>query len=165
MKLEKGKAICEAYKNGNTISQIAKKFNNKYDLIKGYLKRYFEQFYNEPFVSYGEKRKERLQKLYTEYEKIYVQGLYTRKQLCNILKCDVNELEAMFRKYNLHNQWLKTYEGQVTLCNTSNEFRKSVSDFAKKYGYKSVRAVCMQAINEFMLQEMLRRENESKQSN
>ena len=161
MKLEKGKAICEAYKNGNTISQIAKKFNNKYDLIKGYLKRYFEYFYNEPFISYGERKKERLEELYNEYVKIYVQGLYTRQQLCKILKCDVNELEAMFRKYNLHNQCLKTYHNQVTLCSTSKEFRKSVSDFAKKYGYKSVRAVCMQAINEFMLQEILRRENES----
>jgi hypothetical protein len=66
--------------------------------------------------------------------------------------CSIKEFEYMSRKYKLKNQWLKTYAGQVTLCNVSNEFKDSIVEFAKKYGFKSCRAVAVRAINEFMLQ-------------
>lgn len=66
------------------------------------------------------------------------------------------ELEAMIRKYRLNNQWLKTYDSQISLCNTSNEFREAIKEFAKNNGYKSVRDVVVRAINEYMLQESLR---------
>ena len=157
-KLDKAKAICTAYKNGLTVAQIARAFDNEYDNILGYLRRYFEHFYGEPFVSYSEKKKDRIAKIYEDYKSVYVKGLFTRTQLCKILDCNVNELESMFRKYKIKNQWLKTYESQITLCNTSLEFRESIKEFAEKYGYKSVREVAVQAINEFMLQEKLRRD-------
>ena len=158
-KLDKAQAICLAYREGSTVSEISRKFGNDHSVIVAYLKRYFEYFYNEPYQSYAEKKASRLEELYEKYKEIYVQGMYTRSQLCELLSCNVNELEAMIHKYKLNNQWLKTYSGQVTLCNTSNEFRESIKEFAKKYGYKSVRAVAVRAINEFILQEMLREEN------
>ena len=73
-----------------------------------------------------------------------------------MLGCSIQELEAMFRKYNVKYQRLKTYHSQRTLCNVSNEFYNSVKEFAKKYGYKSVREVSTRAINEFILQQMLK---------
>ena len=155
-KLDKGKAICVAYKNGLTLTEISKAFGNAHSVIVSYLERYFPMVYGEPYQSYADKKAPRLEELYNKYREIYVQGLYTRQQLCEILGCNVNELEAMICKYNLNNQWLQTYDGQVTLCNTSKEFRNSIRDFANKYGYKSIRAVAVRAINEFMLQEMLR---------
>lgn len=155
MKLDKGKVICTAYRNGSTISEIARAFGQDYNIILGYLQKYFEYFYGEPYKPFTERRAALLEELYKKYKEIYVQGLYSREQMCEMLNCNVNELEAMFRKYKLNNQWLKTYNGQATLCNTSKEFRNSVKDFAKKYGYKSVRAVAVTAINEFMLQQML----------
>jgi hypothetical protein len=159
-KLDKARIICEAYKNGATLTSLSKAFNNSHSVILEYLKRYFEHFYGVPFKNLHERQAVRLAELYNEYQQIYVQGLYTRQQLCNILKCDVQELEAMFRKYNLHHQWLKTYDGQVTLCNTSKEFRDSIKAFADQHGYKSVRAVAVQAINEFMLQTIIKENTE-----
>lgn len=159
-KIDKAKAICESYKAGNTISQIAKAFNLPHYQITNYLRNYFEMFYGKPFLSYHERKNERLKELYEEYNKIYVQKLYTRAQICRILKCNVNELEAMFKQYNLHNQWLQTYKEQVSLANVSKEFMKSIKDFIKKYKYKSVRDLAMQAINEFMLYERFKRGEE-----
>ena len=59
-KIDKAKVICLAYKNGTTIKQIASAFNQEHSLIRGYLERYFEKFYGEPFKPFAELRAERL---------------------------------------------------------------------------------------------------------
>lgn len=160
-KIDKAKVICLAYKNGTTIKQIASAFNQDQNLIKGYLERYFEKFYGEPFRPYAELRALRLEEIYKKYKQVYVRGLFTRRQMCEICQCSVMELEAMIRKYRLHHQWLKTYDSQVSLCNTSNEFREAIKEFAENNGYKSVRDVAVCAINEFMLQETLRKKEKN----
>ena len=99
-----------------------------------------------------------MQEIHKRYQDVYVQGLFTRAQLCEIINCNVNELEAMLKKYNLHHQWLQTYDGQQTLCNVSKEFKQSINEFVEEFGYKSVREVAVEAINEFMLQKRLRRD-------
>ena len=153
--LDKGKAICLAYRNGMTISQISKAFNSTHTEINRFLKRYFGYFYDEEYKTFSEKRNNRLEEIYEKYQEVYVRGLYTRSQMCEILGGNVNEFEAMSIKYGLNNQWLQTYSNQKTLCNVPEEFIKSVKDFVDKYGFKSVRAVAVTAINEFMLQQML----------
>lgn len=158
--IDKGKAICASYRSGMTISQISKVFKTEYSEVCRYLTRYFEYFYNEPYKPYSERRSERLEELYNKYTSVYVSGLYTRTQLCEMLDCNVNEFEAMTTKYGLNNQWLKTYDGQMTLCNVSKEFKDSIMEFADKYGFKSCRAVAVTAINEFMLQQMMLHEND-----
>lgn len=158
-KPEKAKLVCLAYKNGTTISEIARAFGQGHDLIRGYLERYFEIIYGEPFKTFTEQREERLREIYKIYQDVYVQGLFTRSQICEIIGCNVNELEAMLKKYDLHHQWLQTYDGQKTLCNVSKEFKQSVNEFVEEFGYKSVRAVAVEAINEFMLMKRLRGEN------
>ena len=157
-KPEKGKLICLAYKNGTTISEIARALGHGPDLIRMYLENYFETIYGEPFKTFTEQREERLREIYKRYQDVYVQGLFTRAQICEIIECNVNELEAMLKKYDLHHQWLQTYDGQQTLCNVSKEFKDSINEFVEEFGYKSVRAVAVEAINEFMLQKRLRRD-------
>lgn len=157
-KPDKAKLICKAYKYGTSISEIARAFGQGHDLIRGYLERYFEIIYGEPFKTFTEQREERLREIYKRYQDVYVQGLFTRTQICEIIECDVNELEAMLKKYDLHHQWLQTYHGQQTLCNVSKEFKDSIKEFMEEFDYKSVRAVAVEAINEFMLQKRLRRE-------
>ena len=159
-KIDKAKLICEAYKNGYTISQIGRAFGHGHCVIENYLKRYYQSFYGELHKPKSQKISEYLDDLYNRYKEIYVPSLYSREKLCEILGCKVYQLECMFTKYNLTHQWLKTYESQATLCNTSLEFREAVKDFAKKYGYRSVRAVAVRAINEFMLQHELEGDNE-----
>lgn len=151
MNIQRGKNICKLYKEGLTLTQIAKQLNINHSQVESYLKNYYEKVYDEKYKKFGEKRKERLAELYNKYKDIYVQGLYSRKELCKELNCNVQELEAMIRKYNLKNQWLKTYQGQETLCNVSHEFRESVKQFAKDNNYRSVRAVIVEAVNEFMM--------------
>lgn len=158
-KVDKAKIICESYRNGMTLSQIAKAFGHDTSVITAYLKRYFEYFYGEPYMPFAQKRQKRLAEIYEQYKEIYAQGLYSRTQICELLDCSLWEFECMLSEYKLNNQWLKTYHRQKTLCNVPEEFYKSVSEFAKENGYKSVRAVATQAINEFMLQAMLRKEN------
>lgn len=53
-KIDKAKIICNAYRDGFTLSQIAKSFNHDTSVIDTYLKRYFEYFYGEPYVPYNE---------------------------------------------------------------------------------------------------------------
>ena len=55
-KPEKGKLICLAYKNGTTISEIARAFGHGHDLIRMYLENYFETIYGEPFKTFTEQR-------------------------------------------------------------------------------------------------------------
>ena len=152
-KIDKAKVICSAYRNGQTVTQIARAFNHDTSVIDSYLKRYFEYFYGERYKPYAEKHAEFMRELYEKYNEIYVHGFFSREEMCNALGCSVQELEAMFRKYNVNYQWLKTYSGQKTLCNVSSEFYNSVKEFAKKHNFKSVRAVAVAAINEFMLQQ------------
>jgi hypothetical protein len=40
----------------------------------------------------------------------------------------------------------------------SKEFKQSINEFVEEFGYKSVRAVAVEAINEFMLTQRLRRD-------
>ena len=160
VKNEKQKIICMAYKNGLTIAQIAKAFNHESSVIRTYLDKYFEEIYEEKFLPCLKVKEEEMKRLYEKYQEVYVQGLFSREQICEILGCNVNKLEAMLRRYGLKNQWLKTYHNQKTLCNVSNEFYKSVKEFAQKNNYKSVRAVATRAINEFMLQEELKKDKE-----
>ena len=151
MKIEKGKEICRLYKEGLSTTQIGKIFDTDHSVIVTYLKRYYPRVYGEDYVPFAEKRKKRLLELYVEYKKLYIQGAYTRTQMCTKLGCTTLELEAMFRKFKLKNQWLKTYNGQVTLCNVPKEFKDDVMKFANEYGFRSAREVAVKAINEFML--------------
>ena len=151
MNIERGKAVCELYRQGLTLTEVAKTLGISHSQVESYLKTYYKKIYDEDFVPYAKKQAKVLSELYQKYQDIYVPGVYTRKTLCKALDCDVHQLEAMLRRYRLKNQWLKTYAGQVTLCNTSREFRDSVSAFAKAHGFKSVREFTIFAINEMML--------------
>ena len=151
MNIERGKSVCELYRQGLTLTEVAKKLGISHSQVEAYLKTYYKKIYDEDFVPYAKKQAKVLSELYQKYQDIYVPGVYTRKTLCKALGCDVHQLEAMLRRYGLKNQWLKTYAGQVTLCNTSKEFRDSVFEFAKAYHFKSVREFTIFAINEMML--------------
>lgn len=151
MNIERGKSVCELYRQGLTLTEVAKTLGISHSQVEAYLKTYYKKIYDEDFVPYAKKQAKVLSELYQRYQDIYVPGVYTRKTLCKALGCDVHQLEAMLRRYGLKNQWLKTYAGQVTLCNTSKEFRDSVSEFAKANGFKSVREFTIFAINEMML--------------
>ena len=158
MDIKKGKAICKLYKQGQSVTEIAKSIGTKYSVIVSYLKRYYPRVYGEDYVPFSEKRRKRLVELYCEYKKVYVRGAYTRTEMCEILNCTTLELEAMFRKFKLKNQWLKTYNGQVTLCNVPKEFKDDVMKFANEFGFRSARDVAVVAINEFMLWYQLKME-------
>ena len=149
--LDRGRAICSAYRAGMTLSQVAKAFDIGHSEVNRYLKRYFEYFYGEKYVSVSERLDSRAKELYAKYNEIYIRGVYNRTKMCEMLGCSIKEFEYMSKRFGLHHQWLQTYAGQVTLCNVSNEFKDSIVEFAKKYGYKSCRAVAVEAINEFML--------------
>lgn len=73
-KIDKAKVICLAYKNGTTIKQIASAFNQEHSLIRGYLERYFEKFYGEPFKPFAELRAERLEEIYKKYKEFMFVG-------------------------------------------------------------------------------------------
>ena len=151
MNIQRGKAVCRMYKNGSCASEIAKALNITNHAVYHYLDVYYEKIYDERYITFSEKRKKRLDELYDKYKRVYVQGAFTKAQLCKTLDCTIHELEDMLRKNNLNNQWHKTYANQVTLCNTSKEFRNSIKEFAKEHNYRSVREVVVEAINEFML--------------
>lgn len=151
MNIERGKSVCDLYRQGLTLTEVAKTLGISHSQVEAYLKTYYKKIYDEDFVPYAKKQAKVLSELYQKYQDIYVPGVYTRKTLCKALDCDVHQLEAMLRRYRLKNQWLKTYAGQVTLCNTSKEFRNSVSEFVKAHGFKSVREFTIFAINEMML--------------
>ena len=151
MNIARGKAICKLYKQGLTVSQVAKILGIDHSQVDSYLKVYYKKIYNEEYVPFAKKRAKFLGDLYDKYKKIYVQGAYSRTELCKLLQCKPNELEAMIQAYGLNNQWLKTYHGQVTLCNVSKEFRNDLVVKAKKYGYRSVRDLVVHALVEFSL--------------
>ena len=151
MNIQRGKMICKLYKDGFTLTQISKQLDINHSQVESYLRNYYEKIYDEKYRKFSEKRNERLNELYEQYKEVYVQGAFTRTEICKKLNCDVQELEGMIRKFKLKNQWLRTYQGQQTLCNTSREFRESVKQFAKENGYRSVRAVVVEAVNEFMM--------------
>lgn len=158
MDIKKGKAICKLYKQGQSVTEIAKSIGTDHSVVVAYLKRYYPRIYDEEYVPFSEKRRKRLVELYYEYKKVYVRGAYTRTEMCEMLDCTTLELEAMFRKFKLKNQWLKTYNGQVTLCNVPKEFKDDVMKFANEFGFRSARDVAVVAINEFMLWYQLKME-------
>ena len=160
-KMDRARVICESYRNGMTVSELCRAFDCCHPTIVHYLEKYFEVFYGEGYKPFTEQKKDRLEYLYNGYKELYIRGLYSRNQICEMLGCSVNEFEAMCSRYGLKNQWLKTYAGQVTLCNVSKEFKDSIVKFAKKYGFKSCRAVAVRAINEFMLQQEIFGEKET----
>lgn len=151
MNIELGKSVCDLYRQGLSLTEITKKLGITHAQVRSYLKTYYKKIYDEDYVPYAKRHAKALSELYQKYQDIYVPGVYTRKTLCKALDCDVHQLEAMLRRYRLKNQWLKTYAGQVTLCNISKEFRNSVSEFAKAHGFKSVREFTVFAVNEMML--------------
>lgn len=151
MNIELGKSVCDLYRQGLSITEVTKKLGITHAQVRSYLKTYYKKIYDEDYVPYTKRHAKALNELYQKYQDIYVPGVYTRKTLCKALDCDVHQLEAMLRRYGLKNQWLKTYAGQVTLCNISKEFRNSVSEFAKAHGFKSVREFTVFAVNEMML--------------
>lgn len=151
MNIELGKSVCDLYRQGLSLTEVAKKLGITHAQVRSYLKTYYKKIYDEDYVPYVKRHAKALSELYQKYQDIYVPGVYTRKTLCKALDCDVHQLEAMLRRYRLKNQWLKTYAGQVTLCNISKEFRNSVSEFAKAHGFKSVREFTVFAVNEMML--------------
>lgn len=158
MDIKKGKAICKLYKQGQSVTEIAKSIGTDHSVIVAYLKRYFPRIYNEEYVPFAEKRKKRLEELYKKYKMVYVRGAYTRTEICYMLDCTTLELEAMFRKFKLDYQWLKTNNSQVTLCNVPKEFKDDVMKFANEFGFRSARDVAVVAINEFMLWYQLKME-------
>lgn len=151
MNIELGKSVCDLYRQGLGLTEITKKLGITHAQVRSYLKTYYKKIYDEDYVPYAKRHAKALNELYQKYQDIYVPGVYTRRTLCKALDCDVHQLEAMLRRYRLKNQWLKTYAGQVTLCNISKEFRNSVSEFAKAHGFKSVREFTVFAVNEMML--------------
>ena len=120
--IDKAKTICFLYKSGNSVTTISKAFELDYCNVVQYLKRYFEYFYNEPYVSSKDVMYEKYKKLYEKYKDVYTPGGYTKQQLCKILNCKTIELDSMRRYFGLKNQWHQVYNRQRTLCNVSNEF-------------------------------------------
>lgn len=149
--MKRAEAICSLYKQGFTLTEIAKALKTDHSQVERYLKTYYKGIFGEDYKPFAIKKSERLQELYSKYISVYEKGVYTRTQMCELLGCKPLELEAMMRKYNLHHQWLQTYHHQVTLCNTSKEFRNAVKAFCLKHNFKSVREFTVFALNEVML--------------
>lgn len=141
----KAKKCCELYAKGVKRSDIARVVGVTNDLVTKWLEEYYEDLIGETYQSFTSKRVEKFGRLYSIYQDIYKQGIYTKQEMCDALakqymetygvknfvvsSCD---LEYLLAKYNLHHQWMKTYDGQVTLCNVSREFRKEISDISYK---------------------------------
>lgn len=151
MDIRKAKQICKLYKQGLSATQIARIFNLDHSVIITYLKRWYPRIYDEKYIPFAEKKAKYLQEIYDKYKLIYRKGVYTRTEMAEHLGCTTQDLEAMFRKFDLKNQWLKTYNGQVTLCNVPKEFKDDVMEFAEEFGFRSARDVAVNAINEFIL--------------
>lgn len=151
MNIKLGKAICNMYHEGLTFREISNTLNIPVNSVRGYLKTYYEKIYDTKAEMPSAKRAKRLSELYAKYQQLYTKGAYSQVEMCKKLGCNLTEFYAMCRKYNLQNQWLKTYAGQVTLCNVPRAFREDINAKAKQFGYKSVRAFAVHAIVELMM--------------
>lgn len=100
-------------------------------------------------------KKERLDFLFNEYVKVYEPFKFSKQDMCAILDCKIEELEAMLSRHSLSHQRLQTYHGQETLCNVAGDFRKRISNIvAKSNGkYKSVRDYVVQTLSIALLYE------------
>ena len=154
---QKAREICEMYHNGICISDIAKHYGNIYSNIIQILQHNYFKIYGDNFKTPGELKKEKYNKLYEEFMKIYIPFAHSRKYYVDKLKCTVVELSLMFKKYNLKNLRLKTSVKQKTLCNVPYENFKYYSTYCKKNNISRRQLACT-AINEYILREMMKGE-------
>ena len=150
MNISRGKEICKLYREGFTLTEISKKIGIAHSQVVSYLKNYYDKIYDEKYIPFAQSHADFLEDLYNRYKAVYVPGIYTYKQMCDLLGCKSSELIAMTNKYKLNNQWLKTYNGQDTLCNVPHAFKEELKVQAKKHGYKSVRDITVHALVEFL---------------
>lgn len=132
MNIPRGKAICKLYRDGFTVTEIAKAIGIDHSQVDSYLRTYYEKIYDEKYVPFAQRRAEFLKDLYDKYMQVYVKGVYSQKELCKLLGCKASELQALIQKYHLNNQWLKTYNNQVTMFNASKEFRAETKRNAER---------------------------------
>lgn len=150
MKLEKAKNICKMYNEGISVSEIARVYNNTNNSIVQYLDRYYKNIYGQEWESFHEKQDKRSAELLPVFNSVYIPFTYTRKEICEIMDCTLQEFEHMLSKYDLTHLRLKTYEGQRTLCNVPNDNYDVYAEYAHKHGM-SVRKLACKAINEYIL--------------
>ena len=151
LSISEKQTICDMYHNGSSVVEITKTAKHARSTVYACLRKCYSSFYGKPFHPTRLQIEKRLYDLFISYSAIYKPFVYSREDICEQLKCSIHELESMFHKYKFRHHRLRTYAGQVTLCNTSKMFRDSVSEFAKANGFKSVREVATLAINEYML--------------
>lgn len=147
---DKAKVICDLYKAGHSMTQIAKLYGHDESVISNYVKRYYKEFFGENPLTYKEKKKIYLRDLYNKYIEIYVPYLYSRTKMCNLLNCSILDFESMLEEFKINHPRLQTYKYQRTLCNVPEEVYNEYQRFCKKKGW-SMRKLATMAINNFIL--------------
>jgi hypothetical protein len=118
--------------------------------VYSWLRKYYPDY-----AQISEKRKQRIGDLYSKYKEIYIPFVFSKEDICKELNCKIEELECMFRMYNVSHQRLQAYHGQVTLCNVAGSFRKRIEDVVNKSNgkYRSVRDYCVSNLSLALLNE------------
>lgn len=155
MKIEKAREVCAMARNGVPVTTIAKYFGNTHGTIRDMLNRWYRKFYDEDYVQYDTKLRQRATELYNKFKTIYAPFLYSRKEICTKLDCTATELDYMMRKFNLNHLRLQTYEHQVTLCNVPKEIHEEYKAYADQHNMSIRKLACM-AINDFILKDKLK---------
>lgn len=137
-------AALEQFKQGISPWKIAKNLGLNKATVYRWLRNELPDYRNLSDI-----KRERLDFLFKEYVKVYEPFKFSKKDMCSILDCKIEELEAMLYRHKLSHQRLQTYHGQATFCNVAKEFRNRVSAVvAKSKGeYKSVRDYVVQAVS------------------
>ena len=149
-KEERNKLICDLYHDGKTIREISEIIKLKKAPLMTILKRDYNLYYTDAFISPSEKIKIKSEKLKEEFLKIYQPFRYSRAEICRKLNCKESQFEHMLNMYNLTHLRLKTYKSQKTLCNVPDEFFNEIKEYCNKHGM-SVRKLAVTAINEYIL--------------
>lgn len=149
-KLQYFPAVLEQFNQGIMPWRIAKTLCLNQNTVYRWLRDELPDYRN-----LSEVKRQRLDFVFNEYIKVYAPGKYSKQDMCAILNCNIEELEAMLFRHGLSHQRLKTYHGQVTLCNVAKDFRKRISDIVGKSNgkYKSVRDFVVQALSLALLYE------------
>ena len=150
----KGKEICEMYKNGVSLTTISKYYGNTLRNIIQYLNKYYIEIYGMPWKKKNKRIVYRDKELYEKFQQVYTPFVYTRKSLSESLGCSTVELEHMCNTYNITHLRLKTYQGQKTLCNVPDDVYIDVVNYARKHKM-SIRDVAMRALNEYMIRDLV----------
>ena len=120
--------------------------------IDNYIKNYYQYFFGEKPLTYKEKKKLYLNDLYNKYVDQYVPYLYSRREMCELLNCNVLDFELMLEEYKIHHPRMQTYKYQRTLCNVPEEVYNEYAQFCKKKGWSMRKLACV-AINNYILNE------------